>query len=77
MRRKKFTKVRFYRRLEAQKKKYSYYGFDYGRGDYSVTWNLEPWRKTLKKAANAMVSLIGEISEKRFKHLYSCNPKSR
>ncbi|MDO6644704.1 hypothetical protein [Acinetobacter guillouiae] len=77
MRRKKFTKVRFYRRLEAQKKKCSYYGFDYGRGDYSVTWNLEPWHKALKNAGSVMVRLIGEISEKRFKHLYSCNPKSR
>lgn len=77
MRRKKYSKKRFYRRLEAQKKNTRYIGFDYGCGDYSLTWNLEPWRKALKNAANVMVSLIGEISEKRFKHLYSCNPKSR
>lgn len=77
MRRKKYSKKRFYRRLEAQNKNSSYIGFNYGCGDYSVIWNLEPWQKALKNAASVMARLLGEISEKRFKHLYSCEPKSR
>jgi len=76
MRRKKYSKKRFYRRLEAQNKNSRYISFDYGCSDFSVSWNLEPWQKALKKAGSIMERLIGEISEKRFKHLYSCEPKS-
>ena len=58
MRKKKFSKERFYRRLEAQNKNkgYAHVGFDtaHPQGDYSVIINLEAWEDALERAGKAL-----------------------
>lgn len=73
MRKNKFSKDRFYRRLQVQQlnNKSGFTGLDY---DY---WNPDAWTEALKKAGSGIERLVGKISEKRFKYLYSCEPKSR
>ena len=65
MRKKKFSKERFYLRLEAQNKNTGYVGFDtaHPQGDYSVSIDLDAWRDGLKRAGEALGILCSQLNE--------------
>ncbi len=67
MRKKKFSKERFYRRLEAQNKNKgcAHVGFDtaHPQGDYSVIINLDAWKDTMKQAGEAFGRWCAQLNE--------------
>jgi hypothetical protein len=67
MRKKKFSKERFYRRLEAQNKNkgYAHVGFDtaHPQGGYSVTMDSELWKDALERAGKALNQWCVQLNE--------------
>lgn len=65
MRKKKFSKARFYRRLEAQNKNTGYVGFDtaHPHGDYSVIINLNAWKDAVKLAGETLGQWCAQVND--------------
>lgn len=65
MRKKKFSKERFYRRLEAQNKNSGFVGFDtaHPQGDYSVIIDPDAWKDALERAGKAMSQWCAQMNE--------------
>lgn len=67
MRKKKFSKERFYRRLEAQNKNkgYAHVGFDtaHPQGDYSVIIDPEAWKDALERADKALGQWCNQVND--------------
>lgn len=65
MRKKKFSKERFYRRLEAQNKNTGYVGFDtaHPHGDYSVIINLNAWKDAVKLAGETLGQWCAQVND--------------
>lgn len=65
MRKKKFSKERFYRRLEAQNKNNGYVGFDtaHPQGDYSVIIDPDAWKDALERAGKALGQWCAQVNK--------------
>ncbi|WP_228260987.1 hypothetical protein [Acinetobacter johnsonii] len=65
MRKKKFSKKRFYRRLEAQNKNTGYIRFDtaHPQRDYSVIIDLEAWKVALERAGKALGQWCTQLND--------------